>query len=116
MRIDQAVTDDAVLVEIGGRLAALRLAANLTQATLARQAGVGVRTVQRLETGAAATQLSGFVRVCRALGLGERLDALVPEAAPSPMTELAQRKRVRRRASSVAPAAAPTRWTWGDER
>ncbi len=116
MRIDQAATTDAVLTELGRRLAVLRLAANLTQATLARQAGVGVRTVQRLETGAAATQLSGFVRVCRALGLAERLDALVPEAAPSPMAELAQRRRVRRRASSAAVAAAPTKWTWGDER
>ena len=116
MKINQTATDDVVLAEIGRRLAALRLAANLTQAVLARQAGVGVRTVQRLETGAAATQLSGFVRVCRALGLAERLDALVPEAAPSPMAELAQRRRVRRRASSAAVAAAPTKWTWGDER
>ena len=116
MRINSGASDEAVLDELGRRLASLRLAANLTQAALAREAGVSLRTVQRLERGEAATQLSGFVRVCRALGLAERLDALVPEVTPSPMAELAQRKRVRRRASGAAPVAVPSKWTWGDER
>jgi len=70
MKIESNITDDALLKLIGGRLARMRLTKNLTQQQLAEQAGLGLRTVQRLELGAAATQLSGFVRVCRVLVSG----------------------------------------------
>ena len=76
MSIEPSLTDQALLQLIGERLARLRLAKNLTQQQLAEQAGLGVRTVQRLELGEAATQLSGFVRVCRVLGIVERFEAL----------------------------------------
>jgi transcriptional regulator with XRE-family HTH domain len=75
------LSDDSLLKLIGERLAGLRLAKNLTQSQLAEQAGLGLRTVQRLELGAAATQLAGFVRICRVLELLERLDAFIPEPA-----------------------------------
>lgn len=88
---------------------------NLTQAALAAQAGVAKRTVERLESGEVATQLSGFVRVCRALGLVERFDSLVPEALPSPIAQLKLQGRKRKRASGKkAAAAAPGKWTWGE--
>ncbi|MFM9969394.1 MAG: helix-turn-helix domain-containing protein [Burkholderiales bacterium] len=119
MKIDSNLTDAALLPLIGERLARLRLAKNLTQQQLAEQAGLGLRTVQRLEQGKAATQLSGFVRVCRVLGIVERFDALLPEQAASPMTQLAQLKRYtqpRKRASSRTRVArqAQKKWTWGD--
>jgi transcriptional regulator with XRE-family HTH domain len=115
MTITPNITDEALLKRIGGRLARLRLARNLTQGQLAEQAGLGLRTVQRLELGAAATQLSGFVRVCRVLGLVERFDALVPEEAASPMAQLKQQGRKRQRATGKkAAAGAPKTWTWGD--
>jgi transcriptional regulator with XRE-family HTH domain len=123
MTIDSALTDQALLLLIGERLARLRLARNLTQQQLAEQAGLGVRTVQRLELGEAATQLSGFVRVCRVLGIVERFDALLPEQAASPMAQLAQLKRQgrqRKRASGrklTHPATArepQKKWTWGE--
>jgi transcriptional regulator with XRE-family HTH domain len=110
------VTAEAFLRELGGRLARVRLDRNLTQRELADQAGVSKRTVERLESGAAATQLSGFFRVCRALGLLERFDALVPDPLPSPIVQLKLRGKVRRRASSAIASARPSkRWTWGDE-
>jgi transcriptional regulator with XRE-family HTH domain len=110
------VTADAFLGEIGGRLARVRLDRNLTQRELADQAGVSKRTVERLESGAAATQLSGFIRVCRALGLLERFDALVPDSLPSPIAQVKLRGRLRRRASSAkTPAPSSKKWTWGDE-
>jgi transcriptional regulator with XRE-family HTH domain len=122
MKIESTLTDQALLQLIGERLAQLRLAKNLTQQQLAEQASLGVRTVQRLELGEAATQLSGFVRVCRVLGIVERLDALLPEQPASPMAQLAQlaqHKRAghtRKRASGRKPAArAPQKkWTWAD--
>jgi transcriptional regulator with XRE-family HTH domain len=109
-------TDDAVLAELGGRLARARLERGLTQAQLAAQAGVSKRTVERLEAGAVATQLSGFIRVCRVLELLDRLDALIPEPVPSPIAQLKLRGRQRRRASTTPPAKTPgKKWQWGDE-
>jgi len=115
MKIGRQSTDGFILSELGGRLARARLEKNLTQAQLAGQAGVSKRTVERLESGAVATQLSGFLRVCRVLDLVERLDALVPEPAPSPVMQLRLRGRTRRRASgTVSSAKSAPKWTWGD--
>lgn|GEM_PF-2188512 len=71
MKIDSNTADDAVLAELGKRLARLRLDRNLSQIQLAREAGTSKPTLQRLESGAVATQPSGFFRVCRTLGLLE---------------------------------------------
>lgn len=111
MKIVPTLTDDAVLRELGARLAAARLAANLTQAQLATQAGIAKRTVERLESGAVASQVSALLRVCRVLGLLERLDLLVPESGPSPLAQLKLKRRVRQRASGRRAARAPA-WTW----
>ena len=115
MKIDPHLTDDALLTALGERIARLRLSKNLTQQQLAEQAGLGLRTVQRLELGAAATQLSGFVRVCRVLGLVEKFEALVPDEAASPMGQLKQRGRNRQRATRrKAAAGEPKKWTWAE--
>jgi transcriptional regulator with XRE-family HTH domain len=115
MKIDSKMTDEALLRLVGKRLSGLRLARNLTQQQLAEQAGLGLRTVQRLELGAAATQLSGFIRVCRVLGLVERFEALIPEETASPMAQLKQQGRKRQRATGKKAAAAkPKKWTWGE--
>jgi len=120
MNITKQATDEAVLGELGERLNQVRLERNLTQAQLAGQAGVSKRTVERLESGAVATQLSGFIRVCRALNLIERFDRLIPETAPSPIAQLKLRGRKRRRASATKAAAkavkaSSAKWTWKDK-
>lgn len=133
MKIVKEATDEAILGELGARLAQARLGKNLTQAQLAQQAGVSKRTVERLETGEVAPQLSGFVRICRALDLVERLELLVPEPVASPMAQLKLGGKKRRRASATAEVRAtypergggqgagmvaedaPAKWTWGDE-
>ncbi len=113
--MDSMMTDEALLRLLGERLSDVRLARNLTQQQLAEQAGLGLRTVQRLELGATATQLSGFIRVCRALGLVENLEAFIPQPAVSPMAQLKQAGRKRQRATGKKAAVrAPEKWTWGD--
>ena len=114
MKIDASSPDDAVLRELGARLAAARLAANLTQSELAAAAGISKRTLERLETGQVATQLSGLIRVCRALGLLGRLDAWLPAATRGPLAELEQQGRNRQRASARRRQKAAKPWTWGD--
>ena len=116
MKMTQQATDEAVLSELGGRLAQVRLERNLTQAQLAEQAGVSQRTVDRLDSGSVATQLLGFIRVCRGLDLVERFDLLVPEPVPSPIEQLKLRGRKRQRASARRKAKSSSKkWQWGDE-
>jgi len=115
MKIDPTMTDEALLKLVGERLAGLRLERNLTQGQLAQQAGLGLRTVQRLELGAAAIRLSGFIRVCRALGLVENLEMLIPEPTVSPMAQLKQQGRTRQRASGGKAQFGETKkWTWDE--
>jgi transcriptional regulator with XRE-family HTH domain len=117
MKITKQATDAVILGELGSRLAKIRLDHNLTQAQLATQAGVSKRTVERLETGAVATQLSGFIRVCRVLDLIERLELLIPEPVPSPVAQLKLGGKKRRRASTAKPSTSPVKkWQWGNER
>src|SRR5277367_87658 len=116
MKITKQATDGVVLHELGERLARIRLDRNLTQAQLATACGVSKRTVERLEAGTVGTQLSGFIRVCRALNVIERFDLLVPEPLSSPVEQLKMAGRKRRRASTVKPAEPSNRkWQWGDK-
>jgi transcriptional regulator with XRE-family HTH domain len=99
MKVALTRKDRTALVLIGSRLAAARIAQNLTQAALASQTGLSKRTIERLETGAVATQLSGFLRVCQALSLPGPLELLSAEESPPP-------KRARRtRPPAIAPEA-----------
>ena len=71
--------------------------------------------LERLESGEAATQLSGFLRVCRALGLLERIDLMLPEPTPGPMAQLKQQGHLRQRATGKKAAEEPPKkWTWGE--
>jgi len=115
MKITAKLSDTGILRELGARLTGARLERNLTQAALAEQAGVAKRTIERLETGEVGTQLSGFLRVCRTLGLVERLELLLPEPVPSPVAQLKRQGRQRQRASvKKTPSVARAKWTWGE--
>jgi transcriptional regulator with XRE-family HTH domain len=114
VKIVKTLTDEAILRELGSRLAAARLDRNLTQIQLAEEAGVSKSTLQRLESGEVATQLSGFLRVCRVLDLLERFEALLPETALSPIAQLKQQGRRRQRAKrSKESSVVAKKWTWG---
>ena len=117
MKISRELSDEAILREVGSRLAAARLARNLTQAALADEAGVSKRTVERLESGEVAARLSGLVRVCRALDMVDRLDSLVPSPTVSPVEQLKLAGHRRKRASGRRGPATSTKrkWRWGDE-
>ena len=86
---------------IGSAVRRLRHARRLTQAELAQRANVSLSALKNLERGAGSS-LASVVRVARALGRAEWLDALAPaEPDFSPMAMLAARRaspahRVRR--------------------
>jgi putative transcriptional regulator len=116
MKLEDQLTDETVLRELGARLARWRLDRDLSQAEFADEAGLARRTVQRLEAGEP-VQLPSFIRALRVLGLLESLDRLVPEPAPSPLERLRlagrERRRVRHRRTDVDHSDAEP-WTWGD--
>lgn len=112
-------TDEAVLEQLGERLSRYRLDRNLTQAEVATEAGVHKNTIFRLEAGGS-TQTKNLVRVLRALGLLDRLDAIVPEPVPSPLKQLEAAERQRKRAvtkkgSKPKPGESSKGWSWGDD-
>ncbi len=115
MSFEGRLGDDATLRELGERLARTRLQRGATQATLAREAGVSKRTLERIEAGRGG-QVTSLIRVLRALGLLGGLEALVPAPGPSPMELLARRGAERKRAPRTRAPGAGAAWTWGDER
>jgi putative transcriptional regulator len=98
-----AMTDKAVLKELGYRLRTLRLRRDITQKALAERAGVSVSAVKSLEAGNA--RLATLVAVLRGLGELEALGAFIPPVTVSPV-EMSRSKSERQRASSVADKAA----------
>lgn len=121
MRLDELMTDRAVLAELGARLERHRVERNLTQDQIADLAGLGRATLQRLERGES-VQMTSMVKLLRALDLLGGLDAAVPARVELPIAQLEreQRRRARRRATGRrvdAPASQDSEqpWTWGDE-
>ena len=114
MKVLTALSDETVLKEIGNRLAQTRLERNLTQAQLAEMAGISKRTLERLESGAAASQLTSFIRACRSLGLLDQLDLFLPVPRVSPVEQLKLQGRRRKRASgSNSKKTSSKKWSWG---
>ncbi len=93
------LTEPEILAELGRRLRRYRLQQNVTQADLARDAGVGTRTIRNVESGGD-VQMSTVIRILRVLGRLDALDAFLPAPGVSPMELLRSGGRERRRASA----------------
>ena len=115
MKIVNTLTDEAILEEIGERIARRRLETHLTQADLAREAGVAKRTLERVEAGKTA-QLTTIIRIFRALDLLPKLDQLLPRSVPGPIEVMTRKGKLRKRASSRGRGSSKDGpWTWGDD-
>jgi transcriptional regulator with XRE-family HTH domain len=119
MRISNELTDAAVLQEIGRRLARVRLESGLTQARAAEEAGIGKRTLERLEAGKAVDSVT-LIRVLRALGISPNLESLLPDVPQSPVALLKNKGRQRVRVKQPQKAQNETAttetgpWKWGE--
>ena len=112
--IDIYWSDDAVLVELGKRIEVLRLMQNMTQAQLAREAGVSKRTLERIEAGQSA-QITSFIRILRALEVLERIELLLPVSQPGPMDLLKNAGKAPKRASGEKTVNEKP-WEWGEDK
>ncbi|WP_419949739.1 helix-turn-helix domain-containing protein [Candidatus Palauibacter sp.] len=96
----------AVLRELGARLRTLRLHQNLRVKDLAARAGVGARTIDRVEAGHS-VGTGTLVRIMRGLGRVQAFEALIPPPEPSPY-EIEQLKGKLRQRASGRPPPEPT--------
>ena len=118
MKIAAELTDAAVLQELGRRFERARLNAGLTQAHAAERAGIGKRTLERLEAGKTVDSVT-LIRTLRALDMSPNLESLLPDLPQSPVALLKskgrQRARVRppQNAKGIRATAAAGPWKWG---
>lgn len=116
--ITDELSDEAALLELGKRFAAVRIQQRFTQAQLGEMANVSLNTIKRFESGQS-IDLRNFIRVLRGLGRSAALNVVLPEVGPSPIDLLRlagkRRKRVRPSNTSLQPVAKAS-WKWGDER
>jgi transcriptional regulator with XRE-family HTH domain len=97
MHFSPSATTEEVLREAGGRLKRYRLQQNRTVAEIAKEAGIAVSTVDRAEAGENPT-FETVVRILRALGRVDALDAFLPAPLVSPLQLVKLSGRERQRA------------------
>ena len=115
MNISKLMTDDAILAEIGNRIARYRIDQQVTQADLAEQAGVSKRTVERVEAGAS-VQFSTDHPDLAGPGFIAGTGSSDLRTTPRPMDLLKHKGKLRQRASSSQRSdKIPKKWSWGDE-
>ena len=115
MKFQDLHHDAAALAELGRRLAQLRIGRQLSQAELARKAGIGKRTLERLEAGDT-TQTKTLLRVLRELDLLERLERLLPEPKTRPAQAVKAEELPKRVSRKRGQKGGEEPWKWGDER
>lgn len=107
-------TSRSLRAELGARLARHRLARNVTQQALAESAGIGLRTLRRVEAGEPSS-LDSVLRVTLALGLADGLMSGIPEQEVRPIERVDSRGRQRRRASAPRTSVPEEPWSWSEE-
>ncbi len=113
----QNASSDQIIEALGQRLNQIRLNQNISQADLAKEAGVSRSTLTRLADGQPIS-LDSFIRVMQALKLTDQLAALLPDPSVRPVDRVRLDGTERQRATSKSSGdkkSSPTPWVWGDE-
>jgi len=108
MKIDYLTPEYTILTEMGRRLARVRKQQGFSQTRLAEEAGIGVATLRRIESGQ-----DGQIK---ALSMTASIDALLPETFASPMAEVLSKSTLSKKAQqSKKGRVAEPRIRWGDQ-
>ena len=96
MQITRGSTTRDILREMGARLRSYRLQQNVPIRQIALDAGLGIATVQRAESGLGLAGTT-LVKILRALGRLDALDAFLPAPTISPiqLAKLGGRERMK---------------------
>ena len=112
-----AMSDQAILAELGERLARFRLNANISQKQLASEAGISRKTVYNAESGQS-IQMESLIRILRALGQLANLNAFLPNPEISPISLADRKGKVRQHAYNSDKnkvAEQKTEWVWPED-
>jgi transcriptional regulator with XRE-family HTH domain len=108
-----ALSDSAIVKEIGKYLKQMRLNKNFTQQHLADVTGLDRVTISKVENGRAATMIT-FVQLLRALDKLELLSTFneTPEISPLQVAEAQEkyRKRASQKGKIILKSKAPSEW------
>lgn len=115
MKANSIDTTKGGMEALGLRLARERIRQGLTQAELAKEAGIGKRTLERLENGDT-VQLTNFLRVLERLDLMDRLVALLPDPSPTPIQLFKGVEEPQRVYKKRKPEAPQEPWVWNEDR
>lgn len=96
-RISSLYTDAEIVEELGRRIAGYRLQQNRKLVEVAKAGGVSFRTAIRVEQGEHPSMLN-FIKMLRALGRIEALEAFLPTPTASPIQMARMAGKVRKRA------------------
>ena len=106
-------TSDQIEAALCARLESIRLSRNTTQKQLAKEAGVSLRTIGRLENGEGVS-LDTFIRVVIALRIQHHLESMLPDPSVRPIERVGIGRRQRRRARPSSSGGGGATWAWGD--
>jgi len=114
-KIDFSIaTSNQIEVFLCSRLKKIRLTRNFTQAQLAKESGVAIGTIRRLEEGKSVS-LNTFIRILMALDLQQNLETLLPDPTIRPIERVNTGGSERKRARPVQSDSENSTWAWGDE-
>lgn len=91
-----------------------RIAGGMTQRQLAKDCGVSVPVIARMENGDGGVKISTWVAVLRALGKLQNLDALIPAITMTPYDYAKAAQPKRQRAPRSDRKVKKSEWKWGD--
>lgn len=99
---------------LGKQIQNYRLLTNTTQAELAKNAYISTKTIRRLENGEGVS-LDTFIRVLKALDLGENLKILLPDSSIRPVDRIRFAGKERKRARPPKRQLKEATWKWEDD-
>ena len=118
MKIEYLTPDPVALGELGRRLARVRKQQGLSQTELAQEAGLGVATLRRIESGKSG-QMESWLKIMRALRMTASVDAFLPEKFDSPraqaLSSKTRRKKTGKAKRSSGGQATEGLVKWGDQ-
>jgi len=118
MKIVYLTPDQVALEELGQRLARVRKQQGLSQTELAQEAGLGVATLRRIESGRSG-QMESWLKIMKALRMTASVDALLPEKFESPRAQVlsgkARRNKSAKEKQSDGDNVAQGVIKWGDQ-
>lgn len=106
-----AMSDPAIIKELGQQLKKLRLQKNITQEEMAQKTGLNRITISETENGRPPSLLT-FIQLLRGLEKLELLNEFMSEPTISPIQLVRLQAKTRKRASAINPTPPKKKSEW----